>query len=437
MELPPLRAGATVHIAKRPYRVTAALGEGSFGTVWGAECTRQGGEVAIKEIICNTREALSNAMFEGELLCALAGESSDSRNEKNGALRRIPALIALQAEKTGNEAWKVRIVMTRISGEPLSDFLDLWRPVAPRSRGETYRQFAEACWLAKELISQLSVAFEHISACSYHRDVTPRNILVEDPEGFKGGPQFGLIDFGLAVDAARWRMGVSSVPSSSTQQSVGIPAWQYLNIAGDGRYWPVSSWLMFALGAKELIKSPGLCLEYKNHLDLHSMGITAFQVLAEMLPPPPENRAGNCNDPVLQKLWALRSTWEQYWEDITGFWQCIYDTFRNNGDFKQLKLAYVKAGVHIVIHKNLCALRVAVQEVRAACEKAPQSAGLGSASTVMSALLAMVSSGDKSDCAANWQRIRLLLEESEAGFASRGLIRRASKSPEATNSVTD
>jgi hypothetical protein len=268
--------------------------------------------------------------------------------------------------------------------------------------------------MAKELVLQLAPAFERIVTRTYHRDVTPRNILLDTAPGAR--PSFGLIDFGLAVDSTQWRIGLASVKSMFP--SDGTPAWMHFGVAGDGRYWPVASWYMFEMGAEKVSRCAGLELEYKMHLDVHSLGLSAVQVLVELSPQPhsadDESRQDNdeYDDELLTRLWCLRTAWQQYWEEATRFWQCIYDTFRSGGDFKALKAAYVRADVHETMRRSLLSLRGAITQVRDASARAGPMAGVRDVPALMDALLLMVGIGEK-DSTINWGTIRELLEVSE------------------------
>jgi len=402
-ELESLKEGVTTNIAGSSFRIKSALGQGSFGTVWKASSSLFG-EVAIKEISCFTKAALADAEFEGHLLRNLG--LSDGTEDPE-ALERIPTLVAQEAQSGDKNTWRVLIAMTKIPGRPLSELLDSRQAPAPTSVSECYQMFSEACGLAGELLTQLVPTFEHVANLAYHRDVTPRNILIDCIEG---RPVFGLIDFGLAVDSAHWHLGVSAV--SPAAQSSSTAGWRQIAVAGDGRYWPVSSWFAFGHGKGELARRPGLCHEYKTCLDIHSLGLTALQVVAEMSPILPEDSAALAavqNDPLLSRLWRLRAAWETYWKDATHFWLSIYQTFQTGGDFEALKAAYVKAKVHETICKDLCALHDAVCDAREACDRASNDVGLACAKVVMEALLLMISTGEKSVSGSSWRSILVLL----------------------------
>lgn len=431
----PLAPGVRVQVKNHKFRITVPLGEGSFGTVWGAECEAGawgvGNEVALKEIHCHSQSALADAVFEGEILRALgpkmrgpspsvgSGQApSTSRPELDEQVAmRIPSLIDMEVIPLSQESSQVRIAMSRVPGEPVSSYLERHRLGHIRERAERHRRFAEAAFAARELILQLAPVFERIVTRTYHRDVTPRNILVEMLPGNR--PSFGLIDFGLAVDSTQWRIGLATV--KSMLPSDGTPAWQHFGVAGDGRYWPVASWYMFEMGAEKVSRCAGLELEYKMHLDLHSLGLSAVQVLVELCPQPysaedDPNAASmqdhdEYDDLLLHRLWCLRTAWQQYWDEATKFWQCIYETFRTQGDFKALKVAYVKADVHETVRRSLITLRTALTQVREAVQSSTIS-GLRDVPGLVDALLLMVGIGEK-DAAIGWGTIREVLERTE------------------------
>eukprot|EP00493_Phyllostaurus_siculus_P016294 UN16541 len=100
--------------------------------------------------------------------------------------------------------------MSLVPGISLESFLEARRKEAktrgPWSVEEVRIRFGEACMCAGELLKQLAPIVDAFSASVYHRDITPRNIQIQEQDG-QIGNQFGLVDFGLAVDAKRWRAG--------------------------------------------------------------------------------------------------------------------------------------------------------------------------------------------------------------------------------------
>lgn len=387
---PALAAGAAVRIGGQRFRVGVPLGEGSFGAVWAAE-GEDGNEVAVKEILCRSEAELARAELEGQLLRLLAGDTSgegcdvdrrarahSGRAAPLAVARCLPTLAASEVAASGPSSWCVRLAMSRVPGAPLEQFLEHRRRGAAGS--EPGHHFAEACRYAGELLVQLAPALEHISSRVYHRDVTPRNILID--ESGEGGPRFGLVDFGLAVDATQWRSDECSG-----------------DLGGDGRYWPASAWLVFGHGKQELAAHPPLRHEYRSCLDVHALGLTALRCLMELAPAlpeqgsAPEGKEAPCLGAALPKLRAVRTAWQRYWSDARRFWQPVYDAFREGGDFEALKAAYARAGVHRIISADLCSLRAALLEARYACESAPRGSGLAGMPAFFDALLLMVRPG--------------------------------------------
>jgi len=374
-------------IGGRLFRIGGPLGEGSFGAVWAAEAD-DGSQAAVKEIVCKSDLELERAATEGQLLRFLDSSAMGacSPGVRHTALSCLPSLVSSEAIETGTRTWRVRLAMSRVPGAPLEQFL----AAAPRTWAgrEPRCQLAEACRYAGELLVQLAPALEHISSKVYHRDVSPRNILIKEltrpgPRGPQSQPSFGLVDFGLAVDGGRWRSDESSS-----------------DLAGDGRYWPASAWFVFGHGTRELSKHPDLRHEYRTCLDVHALGITALRCLMELTPGLPDMVLGASSAgwdaglgvamPKLQVLWVA---WQRYWSDARSFWQPVYDAFNQGGDFETLKAAYARAGVHQVISADLCALRAALFQARAACESAPPSSGLAGMPAFFDALLLMVRPG--------------------------------------------
>ncbi|CAE8678512.1 unnamed protein product [Polarella glacialis] len=183
---------------------------------------------------------------------------------------------------------------------------------------------------------------------------------------------------------------------SSDSNPGGKSEWEFLDVGGDCRYWPVSAWLQFQVGCRELAADPALSLEYQTHLDLQGLGITALQVLAEMLP---------AAHAVPKELRGFKEAWNLYWEDATRFWAALLDTFRHGGDWVVLKQEFVALGVHAIVADRLRAVRAALElAMHAALGHNGNCWPLGSAS-LMSALLAMVSSGEQRHKATTWEDV--------------------------------
>jgi serine/threonine protein kinase len=422
-----LYAGLVLMVGGGRCKVTTALGTGSFGTVWAAECLEggPGPEVAVKEILCRSSVDLANAEFEGKLLEMIQSHAracgSSCRPDVGreayalggrDPLDRIPDLVGIETEICGEETWRVRLAMTRVPGISLDRFLvSRCRRLSgsycsgsalgssTRLQQQGPLSFVEACGLARELILQLSPALDHISKLSYHRDVNSHNILID---GSPSSPVFGLVDFGLAVDLTKW------------QGPMGPLSWQLIDIGGDCRYWPMSAWLQFECGWKELSKYPPLSHEYQTQLDFHALGITALQILAALSPPATKENTGS----ITPHVRALQVAWDQYWQNVTCFWQRLLEVFRTGGDQNALKVACINERVHNIVGANLAALRSAMRKLFDACNAAGTEAHLRQLCPLFAALLELVSSGGtvgfkEGQDPPSWQVVYKLISVSE------------------------
>lgn len=375
-----LRPGCSVYIDGWRFQIVSPLGMGSYGMVWSGT-SDDGREVAIKEILCRSHADLVNAQFESNLLYKLCHTSAKQGYlqlrashgrvptlAENGTDPRIPALAAQETQALVPEReWRVRLAMSKIPGTPLVLMLEKYR--LERSAGvidgssttveSVLMRLAKPCRFARDLVAQLGPSLDRIASIAYHRDINPRNILVETHEGRP--PFYGLVDFGMAVDSVKWR-----------SDSLGV--WQNLEVGGDCRYWPVSAWTMFLHGPEKLGPNSPLRQEYHTQLDVHALGITALQVLIEMSALVPEAACSVGSESAasgseIPATWrALQSAWNQYWEDAADFWSCLIDCFTNRGDWNALKIACHSHGVLDIITKDLVELRSALAEVAAACQ---------------------------------------------------------------------
>lgn len=365
-------------LSGQQFRITKPLGQGSFGIVWAAE-DENGISVAIKEIPCRSESELTRISAEGRLLQMVEDELVSAG--LTNAAQHVPVLVASEVEQASTTKWRVRLAMSLLKGKPLENFLESQQQ---RLKAQVHvheqpcHQFAEACRCAGHLLVQLAPILEAFSNKVYHRDITPRNILIQETND-GGDPIFGLVDFGLAVEASKWRAG---------EPGAG-------DLGGDGRYWPASAWYCFCYGTRALEREAWLRSEYRQCLDVHSLGITALRCLVEMLPLHlSEGVTHNTKySAALQSLQKLRSVWKRYWLDARRLWQPVFDAFRSNGDFDSLRAMYISAGVHNVISDDLCALRLALREAQAACENLPAESGLAGMPALFDGLLLMIQAG--------------------------------------------
>eukprot|EP00931_Biecheleriopsis_adriatica_P049478 TRINITY_DN28623_c0_g1_i2.p1 TRINITY_DN28623_c0_g1~~TRINITY_DN28623_c0_g1_i2.p1 ORF type:complete len:1033 (-),score=164.30 TRINITY_DN28623_c0_g1_i2:92-3190(-) len=451
-----LELGGCENSQTKTCKIKKPLGMGSFGAVWEAEQTSGGPALAVKEILCSSQADLLNALFEGHLLRSFAMDEPPS--SRVGGARAsaclLPSLVGCETMQLGPELWRVRLAMTRLPGQPLDSFLrqkqqdlqhcDFSTPSSVSQR------VGEACYLAKELLLQLAPAFEEVIAgLSYHRDVNAHNILVDLADGVT--PQYGLVDFGLAVDVLCWHgdgnqelsMPVNR-PSRVGQD--GASTWHHLDVGGDCRYWPVSAWVQFLLGWTELESNPILRSEYRTRLDMHSLGLTALQVLVEMMPPLPESAlakglAGDSGD-LLRELFGLRTAWEHYWAMASPLHSRLMETFHTGGDWDLLKADCLEDNVHEAMASQLRNIRSSMVRALSACMRCQQHGAAGHglsadvAAGLLTALLHLVGSGDCSVEAEGivgptavevpgpvvWQQVRLAVQapayESKASAGS-------------------
>eukprot|EP00930_Biecheleria_cincta_P004455 TRINITY_DN105369_c0_g1_i1.p1 TRINITY_DN105369_c0_g1~~TRINITY_DN105369_c0_g1_i1.p1 ORF type:complete len:484 (-),score=102.41 TRINITY_DN105369_c0_g1_i1:159-1562(-) len=390
----PASSGAAVRVGTQTFAIEKLLGKGSFGAVWAAQAVECGKEIALKEILCRTEAELRRASTERQLLHCLSRPSGTTRAAS------LPSLIASEAESAGPGAWLVRLAMTRVPGIPLAAAMkktkERSRVARPEGDAATLQQrFLAAAHFSCELLRQLSPALERLSALAYHRDVTPRNILVDDAGG--PAPKFALVDFGLAVDAFHWQSDENC-----------------RDIAGDGLFWPISAWFAFSHGCKALRQHPALESEYKLRLDHHSLGLSALGCLMELCgplegPTSPHTPA-TALPAAVQKLRALKGAWNKYCSNAKRFWQPVYEAFRTGccKECEALKAAYAQAAVHKVVAGNLKALHDALRCARVACTR---EASLHSALALFDALLLLVSPGEvHASTAGSWAQVQSILE---------------------------
>lgn len=431
-----LNTDVVVRIDGSKFQIMQPLGMGSYGMVWSALSEDSNKEVAVKEILCRSQGELSIAHFEGTLLETLGRMEIGAC--KNG---RLPALVAQETHAfSAQKSWRVRLAMSRIPGIPLMILLEQHREYKkalsdpssngnaesiepppffperslPRLEGETLftallRKLYDPCLYTKELIVQIFPTLERIAAVAYHRDINPRNILIDSPKR-PGPPNYGLVDFGMAVDAGQWRADARG-------------NWNTLEVGGDCRYWPVSAWVMFLHGPQELTPGSPWRIEYQTQLDIHALGITALQVFVELLPSMSDFASGSDGDDdgyprteyvLLDRVKALINAWAQYWEDAMDFWHCLIDCFTNNGDWNALKRACINHGVQDAITKDLTDLRTTLSDAASAFAAASDTSSPASLEAsrelqaVFNAIRALISVGDTTQFP-TWRSIHSIL----------------------------
>ncbi|CAD7965900.1 unnamed protein product [Amoebophrya sp. A25] len=391
------------------YRVLRPLGKGSFGCVWQikrADAQLDGQprrDFALKEIRCVGEKAFRQALFEVELMRSLGVEGGV----------RTPECEDYEVRQVRRNEWRIRLVMSRLPGEPLDSWIERARASersSPRA-GRFWRDFAESSRLAYRLLGQLAPTFDQVEEKALHRDVNSHNILIsssttiadyeedcddsvrdDDAEnlGAAVGMDFWLIDFGLAVNAKDWRGrdmnrgdGKSSIfgdPRSTSQRAAvaldntgthdGL--WKAFDIGGDCKYWPASSWKQFLYGWKYLQSSRDDCAQYRTRLDHFAMGITCLELLFHLCDRIEDERGettasikllDDAEDQPTPELARLildaHSAWRQYWRDATKIWQSLFSTFKGTSgkDWQQLKQQFCKENVSEVCGRNVNRLK--------------------------------------------------------------------------------
>lgn len=405
-----LSEGSKVRIGDLVCRIGSSLGMGSFGAVWAAS-SDDVPALAIKEIECCSHADLLNALFEGHLLRTFTPKGprsprqvADTSSVDDVNLSRVlPWLVASETLHLGPQLWRVRLAMTRLPGKPLDCFLESGQGEDFHRRGirnaVNWRSLHKACFIAREMFSQLAPALGVVSSMAFHRDVNPHNILIELDDS-EARPRFGLVDFGLAVDALCWQREEGSGWTMSRPSRVGQDGactWHNLDVGGDCRYWPESAWVQFLHGWMEVEGNPAWSFEYQALIDAHAFALTAVQVMAEMLPPLRDRRASKeaSSDPggVWASFCALQLAWDRYYETVTPLHSRLMDTFHNSGDWDSLKLSCIDSNVEMLIADHVGDLRTAIQFVKDSCTAAPTECGVSGLGGLFSALLLLLGGG--------------------------------------------
>lgn len=355
-----LEPGALISVGHRSFELHSLLGVGSFGSVWRASCNDSGATVALKEILTLSKESMEAAKLEAQRLHALSDLIQDTH--------RSPALPNLVAAATGNHGtgYRTVMVMEQVAGEPLQRALEGGQLLIPNGH-----PIAQAFHFVGEMLQQLAGIMQPLSKRFLHRDANSQNILVQ---ASSGQYQFGLIDFGLAVDATSFRCG-----------------WRGLGAAGDGRFWTTSSWRVFTNGPDALTQD--LQWEYRTQLDLHSIGVSALQALVILAFCEDSSSHDDQVEVIMQSLRALREAWTQYWCYASNCWERVLDAF-NRDARGEVKAELGQEMVHETFAAHLVNLREKLAEVSASLESKDMAGGLLGdpvmARRVLEALLLMI-----------------------------------------------
>jgi len=179
------------HVLDGKYTLISKLGEGGMGSVYLAEQTSMGREVAIKVL---RREFSQNRMAIKRFL----------REARAASKLAHPNTITVYDFGQSTDGL-LYLVMERLSGRPLGDILDDEGRMTPE---RTVHILAQVC-------DSLSEAHAHGIT---HRDLKPENIFIEQKVG---NPDFvKVLDFGIAK-----MQGDDSTQATATGMICGTPSY--------------------------------------------------------------------------------------------------------------------------------------------------------------------------------------------------------------------
>eukprot|EP00747_Dinoflagellata_sp_TGD_P199542 gnl/TRDRNA2_/TRDRNA2_72796_c0_seq1.p1 gnl/TRDRNA2_/TRDRNA2_72796_c0~~gnl/TRDRNA2_/TRDRNA2_72796_c0_seq1.p1 ORF type:complete len:697 (+),score=98.16 gnl/TRDRNA2_/TRDRNA2_72796_c0_seq1:104-2092(+) len=307
-------AGVEVVIGHLRFRCVKVLGRGSFSEVWSAQVLSPTPDnlrdVALKEIFCQSKADLQQALIEANLLERI--QSSAPSNLRAPGVFRIPRYLSHKVDQMGS-SWRFRMAMSRMPGEPLDAFLKRTPPP-----GDGPSAVRRGCVLAMQLIRQIGPTLEHINNFAQHRDVNSHNLMISDFDALTNATgeweehashvSFWLIDFGLAVESSTWPF-----------------VWHGADVGGDCRYWPPASWMMSFHGADDLAAHRDLHRQYLQRLDSYGLGITALEVLCTTALGGSHPKNGDS----LRGSWRrLLTTWSKYWHEVEVWHQKIFNAWK-------------------------------------------------------------------------------------------------------------
>ncbi len=179
-----------------PYRIEAALGEGSVGAVYRALDLTTGQRVALKQWHANMLNEEVRARF----------------------LREATALTALDHPNIvkvvghGFAEGVPYVALEYLEGQTVESMLTGGKPLAP----------ALAFELARQALS--GIAYAHALQV-VHRDLKPENIFVtRDASDASAPPQIKILDYGLAkFMSPTSELGSGSTPLTATGMMIGTP----------------------------------------------------------------------------------------------------------------------------------------------------------------------------------------------------------------------
>lgn len=259
--------GKTVEISGKEYVLQELKGQGSFGSVFRAK--GEEGDVAIKFADADKTkiDEYKQAKMEIKLLQLVSqqvAEADDADLSSRRLKNHLSTYIADDEETNlpGQPRSKaiIRLVMYYTAGKDIDG-------TTPEIKGNS--SLDRATGLTLSLLTQMTALFNVVRKVCVHRDVNPRNILVDVKS-----QNFVLIDFGLGVHNEAWSGN----------------GWQRQHVAGDPRYWTLGAWEIAVWGIDALKRDrwangSSVADNYVNRADHFGLGLVALEMFLELAEP--------------------------------------------------------------------------------------------------------------------------------------------------------
>ena len=286
--------------------IRSALVPGRFGIVLDAidEC---GVEYVVKELSFHSKQDKALAGSEISILRQIA----DLRIN-------VPRIVdSFEIEEAG----RMVIVMTKEPGIPLDVYIRASK-----------LSFCRRLVLVADIIRLLGPTCKVLDSICCHRDLNSHNILIQERPG--NDPSLTIIDFGLAQEKGDWI----------------VWRWRDSPVGGDPRYWPCCSWRVLINGWRDIVSTACGEEQYKEKLDMHSLGISLVELLVCEL--------DDLDDDFLVEV--LRITFKTYWRCSALFANLFLQGCKSGGDWNTL----VQNQVVGTTRNNLRGLKSALKGLR-------------------------------------------------------------------------
>ncbi|CAE7206559.1 Src42A [Symbiodinium sp. CCMP2592] len=212
-----------------------------------------------------------------------------------------------------------------------------------------------------ELLRTMCPVFSTLGKDVFHRDIAAHNFLIEDVKD--NTAKFAVLDFGLAVDAAKW-----------------CREWGSRSVGGDPRYWAPPAWMMLACGHRYVANHPDSCWanQYAHRLDHYSFGMLMLEMLFALWKGPKADEddwaeSGELSEQA--KSWrssflTTRSAWKAWWKKCVHLFQSVH----NEGAHKLAAELREKCRntKQLAIDDHCEFLRATVKKIVAPCAAVPE-----------------------------------------------------------------